>query len=170
MKRKLAMTALVSGSFDPPTLGHRFLIEQACASFERVIVCAFVNEKKRYLFTEEERVALLALTCGGLPVSAVRSYPGVLADFCAANGVDVILRGVRGKEDLGYEQRMAEENYRRFPGALTVLIPCPDALKGCSSTLAREALRKGELPAAWMGEVPARAALELLSSRKSGKN
>ncbi|MBQ4297106.1 MAG: adenylyltransferase/cytidyltransferase family protein [Clostridia bacterium] len=168
MKKKLALTVLVSGSFDPPTLGHRFLAERACACFERVIVCAFVNENKRYLFSEEERLELLRETCAGLPVSEVRLFPGVLADFCAQNGVSVILRGVRGEEDLGYEQAMAEENYRRFPGAVTVFVPCPPTLRGCSSTLARQTLQKGEAPTAFMGEIPARAALRLLRSRRGG--
>ena len=171
MKGKLALTVLVSGSFDPPTLGHRFLVEQACACFERVIVCAFVNENKRYLFSEGERLELLRETCAGLPVSEVRLFPGVLADFCAQNGVSYTLDAgtlLGGEEDLGYEQAMAEENYRRFPGAVTVFVPCPPTLRGCSSTLARQTLQKGEAPTAFMGEIPARAALRLLRSRRGG--
>ena len=40
--------AIVPGSFDPATLGHRYLAEQASKKYGKVLCVAFINPEKEY--------------------------------------------------------------------------------------------------------------------------
>ncbi|MBQ1846628.1 MAG: adenylyltransferase/cytidyltransferase family protein, partial [Clostridia bacterium] len=64
--------ALIPGSFDPVTVGHEDLIARAAALFDEVIVCAFVNTGKTYMFTDEERLEFL--------LAVADAYDNVSAD------------------------------------------------------------------------------------------
>ncbi len=50
--------ALVTGSFDPVTVAHVAIVEEALRQFDEVTVACLVNPDKEYMFTPEERVAL----------------------------------------------------------------------------------------------------------------
>ena len=52
-------TALVPGSFDPPTLGHLDVIARCVLLFDRVVVSVVRNPAKTPLFSAEERIELL---------------------------------------------------------------------------------------------------------------
>ena len=51
--------AILAGSFDPPTFGHLWMIEQAKTLFDEVYVLVGLNSGKKSLFTGEERLHLL---------------------------------------------------------------------------------------------------------------
>ena len=52
--------AVYPGSFDPITLGHMNIIEQASKLFDEVVVAILVNpNKKNYLFTLDERLEII---------------------------------------------------------------------------------------------------------------
>ena len=57
---QMSKTALVTGSFDPPTIGHLELIAEAARVFDEVVVCVFRNAEKEYLFSESERLKMLS--------------------------------------------------------------------------------------------------------------
>ena len=42
--------AVYAGTFDPPTCGHQWMIEQAARMFDTVIVAIGVNPEKRTMF------------------------------------------------------------------------------------------------------------------------
>ena len=51
---------LYTGSFDPITMGHMNIVDQASEIFDEVLIAVLVNSnKKNYLFTLEERVDLI---------------------------------------------------------------------------------------------------------------
>ncbi|MBK1835095.1 adenylyltransferase/cytidyltransferase family protein, partial [Roseibacillus ishigakijimensis] len=52
-------TAVYAGSFDPPTNGHLWMIEQGLALFDRLIVAIGTNPSKSYTFSVAERLDLL---------------------------------------------------------------------------------------------------------------
>ena len=52
------MRCLVSGSFDPITKGHIYLVKRALAIADEVYVAVFNNETKSYMFSMEERVEI----------------------------------------------------------------------------------------------------------------
>ena len=49
--------AVFPGSFDPPTNGHINIIQRAAKLFDIVDVVIAVNSEKKYLFSQEERLA-----------------------------------------------------------------------------------------------------------------
>ena len=59
-------TAVYAGSFDPPTNGHLWMIEQGLEMFDRLIVAIGTNPSKRYSFSVEERLELLQSIHHGL--------------------------------------------------------------------------------------------------------
>ena len=60
-------TALVPGSFDPPTNGHLDVIVRCAGIFERVVVGVVRNPSKQPMFTSDERMEMLEESCRQLP-------------------------------------------------------------------------------------------------------
>ena len=52
------MNAIVTGSFDPITLGHIEIIKKASTFFEKLYVVALINKDKEYTFTMEQKKEL----------------------------------------------------------------------------------------------------------------
>ena len=47
--------AICPGSFDPVTYGHLDIIRRSACLVDKLIVAAFLNPTKHYMFTTEER-------------------------------------------------------------------------------------------------------------------
>jgi pantetheine-phosphate adenylyltransferase len=100
------------GSFDPVTNGHLDIIRRASLLHEEVIVVVGANQAKHGLFSVEERVAMLKEVTSELPNVSVATFRGLLVDFCRAQGVSAIVKGLRAVSDFEYEMEMAQMNYR----------------------------------------------------------
>lgn len=48
-------TAIIPGSFDPMTIGHKNIIERSSRLFDRIIVAIMVNPDKKGFFSFAER-------------------------------------------------------------------------------------------------------------------
>lgn len=131
------------GSFDPVTNGHLDLIRRAAMIFDRVTVTVMENVAKRCAFTVEERKAFLRKCCADMPNVKVDSWQGLLADYMAANGETLILRGVRSVSDYISEQESHEANRLLQPCLETVLLLSKPELAVISSSLVREAAHFG---------------------------
>lgn len=152
--------AIVPGSFDPVTRGHIDVIDRAARLFDRVIVAAMVNEQKMYLFTQEERVALLRAETSGLANVEVCFHGGMLWQLARDVGACAIVKGVRNARDAEYELAMAAYNAERCPTAQTLLLPASEGLDGVSSTAAREGALRGEDVSQLVGPETGRALRE----------
>ena len=64
---------IFAGTFDPPTLGHKAVVERAIKIFDEVIVAVMVNPDKQPLFSVEERVELLIKTLPQANVKVIAS-------------------------------------------------------------------------------------------------
>ena len=100
------------GSFDPVTNGHLDVINRAARLHDEVIVAVLINITKKSLFTVDERVELLGEVTKGYGNVRVERFHGLLVDFCAANGVNAIVKGLRAVSDFEYEMQMAQMNYQ----------------------------------------------------------
>lgn len=135
-------TAICSGSFDPITLGHLDVIRRAAACFDRVVVCVSPNaEKRSQMFNPEQKLQLVRATVAELPNVEAELWPGLLADFAALHGADVIVRGVRNATDFDVEYQMALINRGLRPGLETMLLPAGQAYQHFSSSMVREMIR-----------------------------
>ena len=131
---------MVTGSFDPITLGHEDIIEKALRAFDEVAVAILVNPDKKPLFTLEQRESMIRAVFGDRV--DVFSFTGLTVDAAKAMDASFLVRGIRDGEDLSYETEMAD--YNRAHGVETVFFLTDNRLRSISATKARDALLNGE--------------------------
>ena len=136
------MIAVFAGSFSPPTLGHLDIIRRAAGIFDEVIVAVMCQAGKKYEFSPETRREMLEKITSGLKNVRVIADEGLLVDVVRREGADVIVRGLRGSEDLTYEMQIAQAN-RRIGGFETVYIGCLPEYSWISSTIVRDCAAHG---------------------------
>lgn len=135
----MARIGIYAGSFDPPTLGHMWMIRQGAALFDELVVVLAVNPaKKPFLSMEERRDALREMVADMPGCVRVEVVPhGFLVDFAREVGADCLLRGVRNTTDFEYEKTLARMNDRMEPGIRSILLVPPGELEEISSSLVR---------------------------------
>lgn len=106
--------AMFPGRFDPVTNGHRDIARRAARLFDRVIV-AVADLKQNYLFTTEERVALLREAVQDCPNIDVMSFSGLTVDFAKEQNAEVLVRSMRAVTDFEAEFDMALMNKKMAP-------------------------------------------------------
>ena len=136
--------AIVPGSFDPITNGHLDIIKKSAKLYDKVYVAVMINNKKKYMFTLEERRMIAESAVAGIDKVEVISSSGWLWELAKSLRACAIVKGYRNEADLQYEQEMAEFNEARYPEAKTVLIKAENGLEEVSSTLIREKISKNE--------------------------
>lgn len=148
------MKAICPGSFDPVTFGHLDVINRTAAMFDEVVVAVGHNMAKNGLFTAAERVEMITECIMDLENVTATVFSGLLVDFCRAEGVGVIVKGLRSGSDFDYELPMAHMN-QHLTGVDTLMLPTSAAWSFVSSSLVREvAVLGGDITAL----VPARVA------------
>ena len=137
------MKVILPGSYDPITLGHLDIIKRAAEKYDEVFVVAFVNPNKKYRFSLEDRVAMMMLATEELDNVLVSYSDGLVVDYMRERGIKKIIKGYRTEKDLPWEREQAEYNMK-FGGYETELVRCREGFEDISSTMAREAIEKGE--------------------------
>src|SRR5690606_16204640 len=138
-------TVIYPGTFDPITIGHVDLVERAAAIFDKVILAIAFSEKKRPLFTLEERIDLSQQALAHVPNVEFLGYSNLLVDFARQNNARFVLRGVRQIADFEYELQLANMNRAMYPEMETVFLTPSENCAFISSTLVREiASMKGQ--------------------------
>ncbi len=133
--------ALVSGTFDPFTLGHMFVVEEALKNADKVDIVIFDNPDKQPALSVAERIEIIDLALRerhDYNKIDISSNTGYVADYCKEKGIDVIYRGSRNREDYLYEEEMAKYNYEHS-GVDTVIVDAKD--KFISSTIVKDRLK-----------------------------
>src|SRR4029078_7315769 len=100
-------TAIYAGSFDPITRGHEDLVRRTLELVDRLIVAVANNSSNQPLFTIDERVELIQSALDGEGRVEVKSFTGLLVDFAAKEGANLLIRGLRAVSDFEYEYQMA---------------------------------------------------------------
>ena len=140
----MSRTAVYTGTFDPPTLGHFDLIRRAAQLVDRLVIGVATNSAKTPLFSLEQRVRLLegeVATIGGMV--EVRPFGGLAVDFARAVGAQLIVRGLRSGADLDYETPMAAMNGVMAPEVDTVFLVARPAFAHIASSLVKDVARGG---------------------------
>ena len=129
--------AACPGSFDPVTNGHIDIISRAAALFDEVVVAVGVNKSKKRLFSAQERMEMLREVTAGYGNVTVDSFEGLLVDFCRAQGIPAIVKGLRAVSDFDYELQMAQMN-SSLSGIETVFVPTSPEYSFLASSLVKE--------------------------------
>jgi pantetheine-phosphate adenylyltransferase len=136
------ISALVPGSFDPPTKGHLDVVERCAGLFDRVIVAVIRNPDKSSLFTDDERIAMLQECVSGWDNVEVAAFSGLLVDFADDVGANVIVKGLRAVTDFEYEIQMAQMN-RALSGIVTLFVATKPEFGYLSSSLVKQVAALG---------------------------
>jgi pantetheine-phosphate adenylyltransferase len=130
------------GSFDPVTNGHVDVISRAANLHDEVVVAVLRNPNKTPLFSVEERVELLRDACAKLDNVRVDQFEGLTVDFCRANGISAIVKGLRAVTDFDYEMQMAQMNYNQA-GVETLFVITNPLWAFLSSSLVKDFAKYG---------------------------
>jgi pantetheine-phosphate adenylyltransferase len=141
----MSAVAVYPGSFDPITNGHVDIIRRSLQVFERVIVgVAFNPNKDSAWFTPEERVAMIRETFRGDGSRVVAdAFSGLLVDYAASRGANVIVRGLRAVADFEYEFQMTMMNRHLRPQVETIFMMTGESHFYTSSRLVKEVASLG---------------------------
>jgi pantetheine-phosphate adenylyltransferase len=134
--------AVCPGSFDPVTNGHVDVITRAAALYDELVVAVLVNPGKAGLFDLDERMAMLREAVVDLPNVVVDSFSGLLVDYCRAQRIPVVVKGLRAVGDFEYELQMAQMN-RELAGVETLFVPTAPQVGHLSSSLVKQIARFG---------------------------
>ena len=136
--------AIVPGSFDPMTMGHRDLVLQVVEKYDTVVVAVMINAQKQYVFDIADRVSIAKATLADIPNVTVISDEGMLIDLYDRLGADAVCKGWRNQTDYDYEMKMADWNRAHNPRFRTVLLPSGGEHATLSSTEVRRKMERGE--------------------------
>jgi pantetheine-phosphate adenylyltransferase len=125
------------GSFDPVTNGHLDVISRAASLYDEVVVAVLLNPSKTPLFTVDERVEILRDVLKEQPNVRVTGFDGLIVNFCRANDISAIVKGLRAVSDFDYEMQMAQMNYSQA-GVETLFMTTNPLYAFLSSSLVKE--------------------------------
>lgn len=131
-------TAIYPGSFDPITYGHLDIIKRAAKVFDKLVIGVLTNQSKNPLFTVEEKVAMIKEAVKDVPNVEVVAFGGLLVDFSARIGANVIVRGIRAVSDFEYELTMAQTNKKLNNSVETMFFATSEIYSFVSSSTVRE--------------------------------
>lgn len=132
-----------AGTFDPPTLGHKSMIETCASLFDEVVVAVMHNPDKAPCFTLEQRKEMLGLDVGNLPSVRIVDFSGTVAELLERENTKIYVRGIRNGVDLDYENANFYASRKLDKDITAVYIPCPQELLHVSSSLVRNSLKFG---------------------------
>jgi pantetheine-phosphate adenylyltransferase len=124
------------------TNGHLDVIGRASSLYDEVVVAVLVNESKVGLFTIDERIEMLTEVTASYPNVSVRKFRGLLVDFCQANDIPVVVKGLRVASDFDYELQMAQMNWG-LARVETLFMPTSPQFSFVSSSLIKDVAKWG---------------------------
>lgn len=107
-------TAIYAGSFDPFTIGHLSVLQEACSLFDKVIVAIADNPDKRRRVESEIMLEAIKQTisdsfCNNNKVTVIK-FQGLIADLADEENTNYLVRGIRNGIDYEYEENLAKIN------------------------------------------------------------
>jgi len=170
--RFMSRTALYAGSFDPVTNGHLDVVRHAVRLADKLVIAVGVHPGKAPLFSADERLAMLAETCGPLAAAAkcelaCITFADLVVETARREGAGLLIRGLRDGTDFNYEMQMAGMNEAMAPAVQTVFLPASPAVRPITATLVRQIAGMGGDVSAFVPETVA-ARLKKKFAGKSG--
>lgn len=133
-----------AGTFDPPTTGHKQVVESCLKLFDEVVVAIMINPSKTALFTVEERTRLLNKLFADEKRVRVISFDGAAVDLLERENTPFYVRGVRNTIDFEYENANYFANKKLKDDIVTLYFPAPQESLHISSSLVRNSYRFGK--------------------------
>lgn len=130
--------AVYAGTFDPPTMGHLWMIEQGVALFDKLVVAIGVNPEKNCMFSVEERLEMLRQSTKHLQNVEITSFTNqFLISYARSIGARFVLRGIRSESDYEYERGMRNLNGDFDSEISTIFLIPPRSAAELSSSMVK---------------------------------
>ena len=130
-----------AGSFDPPTSGHRDIVDKCLKIFDEVVVAIMVNPNKTSYLTLEEREYLLKELYKNEERVKIVKFCGAAVDLLEQEKTPFYVRGVRNTVDFEYENADMFASKKLKGDMITIYIPAEQEKLHISSTLARSSVK-----------------------------
>jgi pantetheine-phosphate adenylyltransferase len=124
-----------AGTFDPPTIGHREIIDDCLKIFDEVVVAVMINSQKSPLFSIDERCRLLKKIYSDNPAVRVVSFDGAVVDLLERENTPFYVRGIRNTIDFEYENQNYFASKKLMRDLVEIYIPARQDSLQISSTL-----------------------------------
>lgn len=131
-----------AGTFDPPTLGHKSMVETCLKLFDEVVIGLLVNPSKAPCFSVDERKEMLSLCFDEEAKKRIKivTFEGTVAELLQRENTKIYARGIRDSVDLAYENANFYASKKLDNELITVYIPCPQEYLHISSSMVRNSL------------------------------
>ncbi|MEC5161535.1 MULTISPECIES: pantetheine-phosphate adenylyltransferase [unclassified Janthinobacterium] len=129
-----------SGTLDPITNGHMWVIGEARTIADEVIVFLSQNPAKRPQFPAEDRKNIIEQSArerGWDNVQVVIVKSDYTARVAKKHGADYLIRGIRTTADFDYENLIQQTNVDVLQGAKTIFVMPPRDLGSVSSSFVK---------------------------------
>lgn len=130
-----------AGTFDPPTTGHKKIVESCLKMFDEVVVAILINPEKSTLFTVEEREKLLKKLFENEKSVRVIPFDGAAVDLLERENTPFYVRGVRNTLDFEYENTNFFANKKLKSDIVTIYLPAEQENLHISSSLVRNSVK-----------------------------
>lgn len=135
--------AIYPGTFDPITNSHIDLIQRTLKIFEKVIIAVAPSQRKKPLFTIEERLAMIRQSVKGMKGASTEAFDSLLVNYAKSKKSIAIVRGLRAISDFEYELQMALMNRRLNTNIETVFMMPSEEYTFLTSTMVKEVVSFG---------------------------
>ena len=129
-----------SGTLDPITNGHMWVIQEARELADEVVVLLSENPFKKPQFGAARRQQIVQSSMaerGWTNVSVVLVRGDYTARAAKRQGIDFLIRGIRNTADFDYENLIQQANVDVLHGAKTLFVMPPRDLGSVSSSFVR---------------------------------
>ena len=138
----MSTIGLYAGSFDPPTNGHVWMIQESARLFDKLVVSVGINPDKKTMFSLKDRLEMLSDITKDIEVGSIviGSFEGqYLVDYAKGYNVGAthLVRGIRNSTDYEFERQMRHVNFDLNPKINTVFLMPPRDISELSSSLVK---------------------------------
>ena len=129
-----------SGTLDPITNGHMWVIGEARSLADEVVVFLSENPFKKPQFPAEKRKRIIELSAaerGWHNVEVIIVKRDYTARAAKRHGIDYLMRGIRSTADFDYENLIQQTNVDVLQGAKTLFVMPPRDLGSVSSSFVK---------------------------------
>tara|TARA_A200000113_G_scaffold224474_1_gene242444 strand:- start:396 stop:848 length:453 start_codon:yes stop_codon:yes gene_type:complete len=134
--------AIFPGSFDPFTIGHKDIVDQALSVFDEVIIAVGKNSSKSCMFSLIDRIDFIKKSLGTNSKITIESYSDLTTTFCESKDVKFLIRGLRNINDFIFEKDI-KDMQDTFSNVKSVYFISGQNVSYVSSSLVKDVIKHG---------------------------
>lgn len=134
--------AVFAGTFDPFTVGHKDVVNQALNVFDEIIIAVGENSSKSCMFSTNDRISFIRKSFETNSKITIESYSNLTTSFCESKDVKFLIRGLRNVNDFVFEKE-TKDMQETFSNLKYVYFISGQNFSHVSSTLVKDIINYG---------------------------